>query len=282
VGPRHTVPVPGGSPSTTVLGPIDYPDSYDDASHPLKPKFIHFARDAIRDPAAPADPARLSGTAMRAPSVRGWTPAMPKRSPSPLRAPVRWSAYQPPWAPTGAGTRRGHYAEASRPMSAPQTHRIRLETSTVRLSGFVGLHVTLACAEIAVVGSPNQIGSRPGTIPGTGGTALGLPTSRRCASRRRFAIHVRSPKRGVRLTSVVVTFNGHRVRTTRGRHGRVQAIVVATSLPRGTFTVRIQARGSDGRTYRSQRHYHTCRVRGLTHTPEHLRVRGHRRPPTRH
>ena len=282
VGPRHTVPVPGGSPSTTVLGPIDYPDSYDDASHPLKPKFIHFARDAIRDPAAPADPARFewycyactfrpwldTGDAQRV-TVTFARPGTVERVPATLGADGRWH--------TTRSLRRGESAYV-----CPSDAQDPFGNFNGEASGFVGLHVTLACAEIAVVGSPNQFGTRPGTVPGTGGTALGLPPSRRCASHRRFAIHVRSPKRGVRLTSVVVTFNGHRVPTVRGRHGRVQAIVVATSLPRGTFTVRIQARGSDGRTYRSQRHYHTCRVRGLTHTPGHLRVRGHRRPPTRH
>jgi hypothetical protein len=57
VGPRRTIEVTsGGPPVTAELGPIDYPDSYDD---PAKPRFIREQRTAYRDPAAPAVASRI-------------------------------------------------------------------------------------------------------------------------------------------------------------------------------------------------------------------------------
>jgi hypothetical protein len=56
-GPRRTIELTtGGPPVTAVIGPIDYPDSYDD---PQRPRFIREQRTAMRDPAAPADPSRI-------------------------------------------------------------------------------------------------------------------------------------------------------------------------------------------------------------------------------
>jgi hypothetical protein len=59
VGPRTEVRVPGGMPDTAVLGPVDYPDSYADAAHAARPRFIKHVRSVVRDPAAPADAGRF-------------------------------------------------------------------------------------------------------------------------------------------------------------------------------------------------------------------------------
>jgi hypothetical protein len=57
VGPRRTLAVTsGGPPISAQIGPVDYPDSYDD---PEKPRFIREQRTAYRDPAAPSDPTKL-------------------------------------------------------------------------------------------------------------------------------------------------------------------------------------------------------------------------------
>ena len=56
VGPRHTLDVngKGGPDIKDEIGPIDYPDSYDSPA-----RFITPEREFYRDPAAPADPAKL-------------------------------------------------------------------------------------------------------------------------------------------------------------------------------------------------------------------------------
>jgi hypothetical protein len=80
---------------------------------------------------------------------------------------------------------------------------------------------------------------------------VGLPSSRRCASRRKFTIHLR---RGLRRASVYVT--GRKVRVIRGR--RLRAPVNLRGLPKGTFTVRIVATRTNGRRITGRRTYHTC------------------------
>jgi len=76
------------------------------------------------------------------------------------------------------------------------------------------------------------------------------PVPRQCASRRRFAIHLRPP-RGARKVSVTV--NGRRVRV---RHRR--AIVDLRGVPSGTASVRIRYVLRHGRVVTRQRRYRTC------------------------
>ncbi len=80
--------------------------------------------------------------------------------------------------------------------------------------------------------------------------ALGLPSTRRCASRRVFTLHL---PRG--LSAIRVTVNGRRVRATR-RSARIDL----RGLPKGTARVRITAR-KRGRTVSSERVYRTCAAR---------------------
>jgi hypothetical protein len=55
VGPRRTIAVTSGGPAIQAeIGPIDYPDSYASPA-----RFIKEQRTALRDPDAPADPAKL-------------------------------------------------------------------------------------------------------------------------------------------------------------------------------------------------------------------------------
>ena len=93
---------------------------------------------------------------------------------------------------------------------------------------------------------------------------IGLPSSRRCASRRHFTIHLR---RGLRRASVYVT--GRKVRVIRGR--RLRAPVNLRGLPKGTFTVRIKAVRRDGRRVSAHRTYHTC-------VPKRHKSKKHKRP----
>ncbi len=51
VGPAREVKVPGGRPATATLGPVDYPDGWDDRAG--RPRFIQGVRSFVRDPAFP-------------------------------------------------------------------------------------------------------------------------------------------------------------------------------------------------------------------------------------
>jgi hypothetical protein len=74
----------------------------------------------------------------------------------------------------------------------------------------------------------------------------------RCASRRRFTIHVPS-----RLRRVRVTVAGRRVAVRRGR-----AVVDLRGRPREAVTVKITGRTARGRTRTQTRRYRTCTRRG--------------------
>jgi hypothetical protein len=99
----------------------------------------------------------------------------------------------------------------------------------------------------------------PGGVgPGETGpaSALGLPHSKACRTRRSFKIRIRSPKRGVRLRRATVSVNGHRVRTLRGK--RIRAVINLRGLPRGRYTVKITVTTTKGKRYSATRTYHTC------------------------
>jgi predicted acyl esterase len=108
---------------------------------------------------------------------------------------------------------------------------------------------------------PGAPASQPAGLggPARGAAAATLPRARRCASRRRFSIHLRHAPRHDRIRSAVVTVNGRRARVLRGR--RLRARIDLRGLPRGTFRVAITVRTARGRTLRSARTYHTCAPR---------------------
>ena len=83
----------------------------------------------------------------------------------------------------------------------------------------------------------------------------GLPSVRRCLSRRNFRIRLRSPA-GARIASATVFVNNRRVRVVRGR--RLTAPVDLRGLPRGRFSVKITVVMADGRRVSETRRYRTC------------------------
>jgi hypothetical protein len=95
----------------------------------------------------------------------------------------------------------------------------------------------------------------PPPVTTTGARAvIRTPRARRCVSRRRLTIRLRSP-RGTRLVSAVAFVNGRRVKTVRGK--RLRSIVLR-GLPRGRVRVDITVRTKGGkRIHRTQR-YRTC------------------------
>jgi hypothetical protein len=91
-----------------------------------------------------------------------------------------------------------------------------------------------------------------------GASKLGLPSARRCASRRAFPIRLRPS--GVRLRSASVTVNGKRVRVRRA-DGRLTAVVDLRGLPKRTVRVAVVARTTRGGVLRESRTYRTCTKR---------------------
>jgi len=90
-------------------------------------------------------------------------------------------------------------------------------------------------------------------------SAVGLPSARRCASRRAFTIRLRAP-RGARLRSATVKVDGKRV-TVRREGRRLTARVNLAGLTKGTAKVSVVARTTSGRVVRETRTYRTCRKR---------------------
>jgi hypothetical protein len=86
-------------------------------------------------------------------------------------------------------------------------------------------------------------------------SALGLPSAKRCVSRRSFRIRVRAP-RGQRLRSARVSVAGRRTRVLRGK--RLRAVVDLRGLPAGRVVVRIRAVTTRGRRITATRTYRTC------------------------
>jgi LVIVD repeat len=94
--------------------------------------------------------------------------------------------------------------------------------------------------------------------PLPGSSPLGLPSTRTCAGRRAFTIHLRAP-RGQRLRSATVTVNGKRVPVKRGR--RLTALVDLRKLPKGVARVTVVGRTTRGNLVRETRTYHPCAKR---------------------
>jgi hypothetical protein len=86
----------------------------------------------------------------------------------------------------------------------------------------------------------------------------------RCASRRRFTIHLRVPATA-KLTSVSVVVAGLPVRVRVGR--RLTAVVDLRTRPAGRILVRIRAVTRGGRAIVGTRAYQTCTVKRPTVTP---------------
>ncbi len=92
-----------------------------------------------------------------------------------------------------------------------------------------------------------------------GAQLFALPAAtRKCISRRKFAIHVRRP-RGMTFKSIAISVNGRaKVRLKGLKAKKVKATVNLKGLPAGKVTVKITAVTSTGRKAVSKRTYTTC------------------------
>lgn len=90
-----------------------------------------------------------------------------------------------------------------------------------------------------------------------------LPSTKKCLSVRHFKIHVHDPRYDA-FTTIVITLNGHRLRSTR--HGsQIIAMVDLRGLPRGSFALAIHGRTVLGHRISGARIYHTCMSRLRVH-----------------
>jgi len=86
----------------------------------------------------------------------------------------------------------------------------------------------------------------------------GLPSTRRCVSRRNFRIRLREPK-GIKIRRATVKVDGKLVATRKGK--RVTAPVDLRGLPKGRFKVEIRVTTTTGRVIKGTRKYRTCATR---------------------
>jgi hypothetical protein len=118
-----------------------------------------------------------------------------------------------------------------------------------------------------------------GTISGgtivnkpTFGSVVGLPSNRKCVSRRKFRIRIRQ-RGGIKIQTALVFVNGRRVRVlTRKVFNRKRKVagVNLRGLPKGVFKVRIVVLTSAGTTLRGTRTYRTCTKKRKSKRPPRL------------
>ncbi|MEA2312613.1 MAG: hypothetical protein QOE28_2581, partial [Solirubrobacteraceae bacterium] len=99
-----------------------------------------------------------------------------------------------------------------------------------------------------------------GDCASTSSSVIGGSTgkSRRCVSRRHFAIHLRRLK-GDRIKRATIYVNHKRVKRVRGK--KTSLPVDLRGLPKGRFTITVTATTAKGRHLRDVRRYRTCTPR---------------------
>jgi hypothetical protein len=155
-------------------------------------------------------------------------------------------------------------------LSGPATATVSgpADTSTagaraVSLTGadLAGNRQTVSCA-YTVAGRPaptKQEIALSTAPPSKVAAAFGLPPTKTCVSRRRFAVHVRRPS-GVTIATVRLTLNGRAVKTRRAA-GKFSATVDLRGLKKGTYTLAIRVTTASGKTLKGNRRYQTCASR---------------------
>jgi hypothetical protein len=104
------------------------------------------------------------------------------------------------------------------------------------------------------------------------GSVVGLPSNKKCVSRRKFRIRIRQPG-GIKIQTALVFVNRTKVKVLKRklfRRLRHTANVNLRGLPRGTFVVRIVVLTTDGDTLKGKRKYHTCTKKRKTKRPPKL------------
>jgi hypothetical protein len=102
--------------------------------------------------------------------------------------------------------------------------------------------------------------SAPASTTSAGGSPVfSLSSSKSCASRRHFTIHLTTSKRD-KAVSATVRVNGKTVKVVRKSKGKARYVssIDLRGLPRGTVKVLVVVRTKSGKVLKGQRTYHTC------------------------
>jgi hypothetical protein len=86
-------------------------------------------------------------------------------------------------------------------------------------------------------------------------SSLGLPSSKKCVSKRHFIVHPRAP-RHVKLVHIEVRINGKLTKS--GSLTKRHSFVDLRGLPKGTFHVELITTSSSGQLFGDGRTFHTC------------------------
>jgi spore coat-associated protein N len=101
-------------------------------------------------------------------------------------------------------------------------------------------------------------GTGTGTVADVAPEDLGLPSAKRCLSRRKFGIQVRAP-RGSAVAQASVQVGRKKPIKLRGRGRRkVRAMVNLRGISGKKVVVRLDVQATDGRRYRGKRTYKIC------------------------
>jgi hypothetical protein len=131
-------------------------------------------------------------------------------------------------------------------------------SKTVALTGsdLAGNTQTVSCGYAVRPPATKQEIALSTAPPSKVAAAFGLPATKTCVSRRRFAVHIRRPS-GVTIATVRVTLNGRAVKT-RKVAGKFTATVDLRGLKKGAYTLAIRVTTASGKTLKGNRRYHTC------------------------
>jgi hypothetical protein len=167
---------------------------------------------------------------------------------NPLRGPTAWRVLE--------GINGSHYLRVC--FSHPGTSQPAITASGApkEASEYAAYHVTYGCTDSALTASlPVAPGSGKGGVAGSI-ERLTLPSAKKCVSVRLFKIHLADPKYDP-LKKVTVTLRGHKIATSR-KGNYVIATINLRGLPKGAFTIKIQATTVLGHHLSAERTYHTC------------------------
>jgi hypothetical protein len=116
-------------------------------------------------------------------------------------------------------------------------------------------------AAAITVGTPTTTTPSTGKGPsafGPNGVIQGLPSPKKCVSKRHFVIHIRRYP-GISYVEAIVFVNRHKVGVVHSRGGKFSAPINLRGLPSGTYPVKITVITSTGSIISGTRTYHTCR-----------------------
>lgn len=124
--------------------------------------------------------------------------------------------------------------------------------------------VTYGCVNSALTA---PLAAGPGSSAGSGKKGrkeiLSLPKAKKCLSVRLFKIHLADPRYDP-LKKVTVTLKARKIATSR--QGKlVVATINLKGLPKGAFTIKIQATTVLGHSLSASRTYHTC-IKKIKHS----------------